>query len=574
MVEGGAVARRESQPVVLVAVGLLTLCALFTLYLFRGWDDNKLTSWQWVFSDGDLAKLAVVLPGAVLVAYGLSTAPLPGRRPALLLFVASFLLAAPFWSEPEVIVDAARYFTQAKHLRLHGIGFFLREWGREIPAWTDLPLLPFLYGVILSVGGEGRLPIQLFTTLLFSGTVVVTYRLGQALWDESVGFYGGALLLGVPYLLTQVPLMLVDVATMFFLTFAVLAASRAIEGGRAGWMVLAAGGVALAALSKYSAWLFLSVGVVVVLVHARRGPAAVLGRAGLVALAAGALVGAVVLPKLDVVGEQLALLRGYQLPGLLRWRESFASTFLFQTHPLLTVAAAGSVAAALRRRDPKYAILAWPVALVLLLGVERIRYLLVAFPMVTLMAAYGLREIRSEQARRFGALCVVTSSLAIALFGYLPFLNALSAVNLAEAGRYLDSLEGEAVEVVALGGTRPVMNPAVAVPLLDLYTQKRLIHRDPPAAEPEAEIERSPLRFTWEQKSPGYYGPRAADGGGLRPVAVILGEPAQRLPAGLERRLEGHALARRFERSDPWFEHQTLVRVYEPAGGAAAREGR
>jgi len=128
--------------------------------------------------------------------------------------------AACFWKEPEVIVDASRYFTQAKHLELDGLGGFVRGWGREIPAWTDLPLVPALYGFVFRTFGETRVAVQAFTTLLFAGTVLLAFRTGKALWDEEVGFAGGALLLAIPYLLTQVPTMLVDVPTMFFLTLA------------------------------------------------------------------------------------------------------------------------------------------------------------------------------------------------------------------------------------------------------------------------------------------------------------------------------------------------------------------
>ena len=94
----------------------------------------------------------------------------------------------PFWKVPEVIVDASRYFTQAKHLDVYGIGYFLREWGRDINIWTDMPLIPFLYGLIFKLFGESRIYIQAFTTLLFSLTVVLTYNIGKTLWDETVGF--------------------------------------------------------------------------------------------------------------------------------------------------------------------------------------------------------------------------------------------------------------------------------------------------------------------------------------------------------------------------------------------------
>ena len=100
-------------------------------------------------------------------------------------------------------MDASRYFTQAKHLDVYGIEYFLREWGRDINIWTGHAPHSFLYGLIFKLFGESRIYIQAFTTLLFSSTVVLTYNIGKTLWDETVGFYGGLLLLGIPYLFSQ-----------------------------------------------------------------------------------------------------------------------------------------------------------------------------------------------------------------------------------------------------------------------------------------------------------------------------------------------------------------------------------
>jgi len=124
---------------------LLSLAAFLTLFVLRAQDDNRLTSWQWVFSDADVFRITPILAVGLLLAYALARVPFP-RRPAGVLFVLSFAVGALSWAEPEVIVDAARYFTQAKHVELYGVGYFLTEWGGQISAWTDLPLIPLLYG--------------------------------------------------------------------------------------------------------------------------------------------------------------------------------------------------------------------------------------------------------------------------------------------------------------------------------------------------------------------------------------------------------------------------------------------
>ena len=550
-----------------VLIALLALCAFFTLFIFRAADDNRLTSWQWVFDGADAARMGGILVAGLALAYPLSKVSLPRCHPAAVLFLASFAIGTIFWREPELIVDAARYFTQAKHLELYGIGSFLGGWGREVAAWTDLPLVPFLYGVTFAVWGESRLPIQVLTTLLFSGTVVLTYWLGTELWDERIGAGAGALLLGMPYLLTQVPLMLVDVPTMFFLTLAVLAAVKAVRRGGPGWMALASGAVACAVLSKFSTWPLLSVLGVIVLVHAGKEPGAILRRAGAILLAPAVLAGAVVLWKHDVIREQLRLLWGYQVPGLSRWRESFASTFLFQIHPFITAAAAYSVVAAFRKRDSRYAIVAWALLLIVLFRIERIRYLLPTLPMLALMASYGLGEIKSREIRRFTVACAVTASLVVAVFGYLPHAMSLSAVNLKDAGAYLDSIGGGPVEVVTLPQAWSGINPAVSVPLLDLFTTRRLVYRPDAVAPPGEAGDRSPLRFTWDYRSPAYYSARPGAPDGAAALVLILGRSDQPLPEAIERRISGYRLARAFQRSDEWFQYRTLVRIYRAPEG-------
>jgi hypothetical protein len=542
-------------------VSLLALGTIAALFAFRSLDDNRLTSWRWVFAEGSPVRLYALAAAGIVLANLVASLPLPGRRPSAVLFLSSCALGACFWGEPEAIVDASRYFTEAKHLELYGPGHFLAEWGRGIPAWTDLPLVPFLFGLAFRLLGESRAAIQALTTLLFAGTTVLVHRLGRTLWDEEVGFTAGAFLLAIPYLLTQVPAMLVDVPTMFFLTLALFAVVRALESGRAARIALASAAVALALLSKYSAGLLLSVLPVAWLVL-RRGAPRPWRTGAAIALASLALVAAAVLPRRDVYARQIALLLEYQAPGLRRWGESLASTFLFQVHPFLTAAAVLSAWLAIRRRDPRYAIAVWPVLLLLGLGVHRIRYWVPAFPMLALLGAYGLQLLGSRELRRLVLACAVVSALVIALSGYLPFLRGTSAMNLVEAGAYLDTLEEERVEVLTPPPTDPEVDPAVSVPILDLFTAKRLVYRqeDPPPPPPGAR--ESPLRFTWEYRNPRYYAADGPEAGAA--VAIVCDDLERPLPESAERRLRGLRLARVFATSDGVFRHRTLVAVYRP----------
>ncbi len=545
-------------------VSILALGAIAALLPTRFLDDNRLTSWQWTFAAVDPVRLHALVAAGIVLAYLAARLPLPGSRPATVLFLASYAVAACFWGEPEVIVDASRYFTQAKHLEIYGLRYFLTEWGRGISAWTDLPLIPLLYGLIFTLFGESRIYVEAFTTFLFAASVVLTYRVGKALWDEEVGFIAGALLLASPYLLTQVPGMLVDVPTMFFFTLAIFAVVQSCQHGGAGRILLASLAVFLAFFSKYSAWLMLSALPVIWTVHRRGGAPRPVFTGSVMAVLSGGLIIAVLLSRRQAYSEQISLLLHYQVPGLRRWGESFVSTFLFQVHPFLTGAALLSLLVAIKRRDPKYAIVVWPVLLLLVLRVERARYLIPAFPMIALMGAYGLQAMRTRELRSFTAMCAVAGSLVVALYGYLPFLEGTSSVNLKRAGEYLGSIDENRVEVFTLSQPESEVNPAVSVPILDLFTSKKLIYRyeaTPPSSKKR--MEESALRFTWEYKNPGYY---AADGAeGDAAIVVISNEIGQPLPERVASRLEGYRLARSFATCEGVFQYKTMVSVYRAA---------
>ena len=559
-----------------VLVSLLTITVFLALFVFRALDDNRLTSWQWVFAGNDALKVVFILVVGVFLAYVVASISLPIRKPASWLFIFSFLVSALSWAEPEVIADASRYFVQAKSLELYGIGYFFKEWGNEIMVWTDLPLVPLLYGLVFKFFGEYRIGIQLLNSLLFSGTVVLTYLVGKTLWNKTVGLYGGVLLLGIPFLLTQVPLMLVDVATMFFFTLALFTTIKAVKQGGTALLLLASVTIVLAMLTKYSVWLMLSVLPVVFVSHFEYGKKILLRRATVITLVTVFLIGIVLLWNFNVFAEQLKFLLSYQVPGLKRWGESLTSTFFFQVHPFITLAALFSTYVAFRKKDLKFLIIGWLLLLVIVLEINRARYLVVIFPMLVLMAAYGINEIRNVKISRFVVSSTVASALVITFFGYLPFLQNTSAINLSQAGKYLDSIntgDGQVIEVITLPQPGSVVNPAVSVPVLDLFTQKTLVYRyDKNLIPGPRSVEKSPLRFTWAYRNPEFFSADTNTSPGVlkkrTPVVIIFGNNSQvnsqSIQDQITERIEGYRLAKELTVLDKVFKYQTLIRVYQP----------
>jgi len=571
-------------------ISFLILFTFVVLFLLRDLDDNRLTNWGWAFLYADPARIFLILIFSILSAYFLLSLPFIDKHPALFLFGFSFAISSLFWREPEVILDASRYFTQAKHLEVYGIEKFIKEWGRDINVWTDMPLIPFLYGLIFRLFGESRIYIQAFTTLLFSLTVVLTYNIGKTLWKETVGFYGGLLLLGIPYLFSQIPLMLVDVPAMFFLTLAVFAFIKALEHGGL-WVLLSSITVFLAFYSKYSTWLMLSILIIIFLVYLktalvippqntletnppsppftkggmgglRRQGRTVFYRGSITILISGILIGVVFWYKSDVFMSQIGLLLDYQRPGLRRWSESFVSTFLFQIHPFITIAAGYSVYSAIRKKDLKHLIILWMVLLVFLFQIKRIRYIIMIFPMFSLMASYGIMQIKNREMVKFFALCIVCSSIVVAVFAYLPMTEKISLENLRDAGKYIDSLDGGTVEVFTSQTGESEANIAVSVPILDVFTSKKINYeyvRTMPI-DPQ-ETKTLPLRFTWEYKNPDYYS-EVSKKGDSAVVALISDDKTLKLPAYIESRIRDYRRVKRFTISDEMFRFQVFVSVY------------
>jgi Dolichyl-phosphate-mannose-protein mannosyltransferase len=566
------ISRSEPTPQKILVIWIPSLVSIITitaLFFLRRYDDNSLASWNIIFQCGGKPVQFFIFFSVMLLIVPLISLfrfTLPVRTHPLVLFAASAAMAALCWSIPEVNMDASRYFAQAKHLELHGVIFFLKEWGREIAAWTDLPAIPFLYGLLFRLFGESRIVIQIFTSFLFAMTAVLTWFVGKTLWDDETGLIGGFLLLGMPYLIVMAPLMLVDVPTMFFLMLSVSLFLKTLESGRKAWAVGTAGAVFFTLFCKYSALFLLSVLPFLSLIYFREHPhlrLQIRKKSVFVFLASLLLVAAAAIPVHDVIAEQIRLLLAYQKPGLGRWSESFVSTFFFQIVPLISIAAITSLFAAATRRDLKYLIIAWLPLLVFFFQIKRIRYTLPTFPMLALMAAYGITLIKDRRVIKAAVSCAVVSALALCLFAYIPYLKHLNFVNLQEAGAFLDTLQIDAAEIVPLPERNYPVNPAIAVPLLDLFTKKKIIFDySPGESSPNMDVNLSPFRFSWAYTNPSYYRPDNSTATGKKALVMISGRMKDVVPQAIQEKTRRYTRSIHFSTACPLYEYQTFVTVF------------
>lgn len=287
-------------------------------------------------------------------------------------------------------------------------------------------------------------------------------------------------------------------------------------------------------------------------------------RSLLVFLPATLFIGAVGALKFDVIAGQIDLFMSFQLSDMARWGESFVSTFLFQISPVITIAAVASLFIAAKKRDLRYVIVVWLPFLIILLQIKRIRYLFPVFPMLTLMASYGLTALRDRTHKRVVIASIVATSLVTCFFVYLPYLNSWSAVNLKQAGEFLNTLDTiDTVEVFTIPQQRYPINPAIAVPLLDLFTHKKIVYRYVPGSStPDEDARQSRFRFSWEYRNPDYYTAGANDTAGNKAVALIFRRPQNSVPPETTDVIAGLHHSASFTTFNPLFYYQTLVRIY------------
>ena len=547
----------------------LTLLLLFLLllvfplqYMLRVLDMSTLTSWRWVFVDVGPGRIMLINLLVILAIVPLASLKLPIIYPKSFLFIVSFLCSLPFLNSPEVLLDSSRYFLQAKHLSHYGFQDFFMEWGNTIQQWTDLPLVPFLYGVLFKLFGEKKIVVEIFNSLLFSLTTVLTYTTGNLLWDKSTGLIGGLLVLASPYLFTQVPLMLVDIHTMFFLLLAVCTFLYSSENDKPLWVFISAVTILLALLSKYSTWPMLGVLVVIVLISINTKTLKVIKHACTVAVTTFCLLSILYFWKGEVIMEQIQFLKTYQMGGLRRWQEGYLSALVFQTHPFLLIASLFGVFRAIKNLDKKMLVMAWFMALVFLLELKRVRYLLPLLPFYALVSSYGLQSIKQMQIKTLLAFGCITSSLIVAFFAYKPFLNSTSMTNLKDAGEFIDFLPTDAVRVIYLPQENSLGNTAIVIPILDLFTEKEIYLEQPWESEHGLKKARNAsLRFTWELRTPEYY--RDFKYSFLQlPLVIISSKPLAILPSFVSEKYPHHMLLRLFSKTSNVFRYQTYISIF------------
>lgn len=480
------------------------------LYILRFLDDNSLARWGWVFGKHNFGSIFLLLLGISIASTILFIIIKRDRIESLfwLYFPLVFFVTL---SEPEMLIDGGRYFIQAKYLSLNGPSYFLSQWGKAIPAWTDLPLVPFLQGMIFWIFGEERVFIQLLNTLFIITSGLLLYNLSEEIAGHGTGIYTAGFLLSSPYILSQIPLMLVDIPMMFFFILALFFMTKGVYNGGGIHLMFAGVVTTVFFLTKYSAILFIPFFLLILFVkpeipfNKKAGPLIVI-----FLVACVLFIPFLILYK-ELIIRQMGILSGFQYSHLGSWQEGYISTFFFQIHPFVTVFAVAGILIGIRNRSVVGTTGILFFLILLLLGVKRIRYTLPLLPVLFVAGGYGLKMLVGKRAVRAHILLIVlTSSFIIYSFGYLPFFKTTAMNNLKLAGEMLNTLPGKRVKVTAgrpdqQGGLHERgVNPVITIPLLDLFTSKEICNGQRWATGDESH-KNSSVRFTWELGKPLYY---------------------------------------------------------------------
>ncbi|NOZ82549.1 MAG: hypothetical protein GXN98_01840 [Euryarchaeota archaeon] len=497
----------------------------------------------------DFRLFLLALAAALLLAY-LASERWSGELDARTASAGVFLLLLTLHTMPELNPDAARYFSEAKFLAVEGVESFVSEWGKRLYVYVDQPLVPFIYGILFKLFGESRLVIQAYNFTLYALLTLLVYRIAQRLWGRRAGSYTALLMLASPYVLSRVPLTLVDVSLSFLTAALAYSLLAGLSHSNSTRHLLTAGAcVALIPFTKLTGGVYLLPLVLVPLTLHLRGESLSPRHLMLPVLLGTALALPVLLHLAPVLKEQIAtaMILKSRMPEI-TGAESVWNLLFYQFSAPVTLLAASGAFMALRRRDWGIALpLLWFLVPLVIYHDTRIRYMIPAYPALALLAGYALARL-SEQRKSlacFLAIATVLSSLMLLYLAYVPFAQTNSAADLMRAAKYAERIPVESVDVYAVYPASYNSSLALLIPLFDLHSSKEVLVRGE-SLMPTKEItpEQRNVSWTWSFELPGYYFKLAPPS---ELVAVISPMYYTYLPPLLAERLRNYTLVRTFE---------------------------
>jgi 4-amino-4-deoxy-L-arabinose transferase-like glycosyltransferase len=152
------------------------------------------------------------------------------RRLIFGLCVAFLTAAIVYASYQEPLNDEVSLFRASRIVAVRGVAAFFAD-------YTDIywlggqhpPLAPLVYGFAMRVLGVDILSLRSIAITLTLGAVLLTYRLGEDLYDTRTGLLAALLLIAVPYTLRMGTALLTDMPIEFFFVLSLLLIRRLLR---------------------------------------------------------------------------------------------------------------------------------------------------------------------------------------------------------------------------------------------------------------------------------------------------------------------------------------------------------
>lgn len=365
------------------------------------------------------------------------------RSILVVLFVASIANAITFWSVPEINPDATLWNYQAGYVASHGLFSFITGFGSSVVSSSGLPIPSLIFGIAYTLFGFHRYVIQAVNTVFFGLTTVLAYFIGKNLFDRRTGTYAGLCFLSSPFVISQVPLMLVDVISSFFMILSIFSFTVMVKSRRITIAALSIIPFALALLSKVTSAFVLVPIMVVIFVWGlfrskQKSSRRLLMRNLAMFLFLVGLLGFMILPFYARISSSflyrdpfsVAIAQVLHPPMLQRAPDIVLnaiekSLILSVTIPLLALSLLGAFIG-FRKRDrrPGYVILVVWVGILTLLFFEPLtinsaaRWIMPTYPAYSIAGAALLTRIRDRRFRRTLLAAILIFSVVSAHFMY------------------------------------------------------------------------------------------------------------------------------------------------------------
>lgn len=548
--------------VIYLLISFCILASYYILYIFRIEDNTVLMSWNLVFTYGNIniQNLFIILSIVILISFLISRIRSfdhlnQEKYHILFLFLSGMIIGSLFWNIPEINPDAARYFTEAKYLEIKGIWSYFDDWGHGFFVWSDFPSIPFFYGIIFRYLGEYREYIQIFNTILFSLTAVLTYKIAKRLWNEEIGIYSGLLLMSFPFLLSQIPLMLVEIPFMFLTILSAFLLFKVFDNKY--YSIPASIVIFFAVYAKMSSILILFPAIFILLINYRY---VILNKNRWIftIIFCSVLVISFFILKMDVILQYKQTV--IQIVNILTYFESPLNYF-FQVGPILILLVVYSIIIAFRKKKLNYLIaIAWVGIPFLFLYNARIRHMIPVFPFIAMMAALSLSTISDKPLKKFVTLSLFLVPLALTIYAYIPYEENFTDRNIKDAAEFTNSLNISEIEIFLDFSEKHSYNPDPLVLLFDLYSHKKIVYSDDNKFYPVADYSNSWLAFN---KIPSFFYGNSSSSLRNERIIIIISDKVESssLPPEYTR---GYVMTKKFEHHVWGILNPSSVQIYLP----------